>query len=93
MKHNALLNLLLDGLLRPTIRRVESLIAAKSTAACADFAIPIGTTEACVDANLLHAAAKLLREIVAITIETSVVAPGISSRQQRLPAGTHKVTL
>jgi hypothetical protein len=69
------LNLLLDRLLGPTIRRVESLVAAKSTAARADFPIVVGATEARVDADLLNTPSELLREVVAVAVETPVVAP------------------
>ena len=69
------LDLLLDGLLWPTIRRIEGLIAAKCAASCTDFPIPIGTTEARVDADFLHTPAKLLREVVAVAVETPFVAP------------------
>ena len=77
MELNAFLNLLLDGLLGPTIRWVESFIAAKGTASRADFPIPVGTAEARVDADLLHPPAELLRKIAAVTVETAFVAPGI----------------
>jgi hypothetical protein len=74
----AFLNLLLDGLLRSTIRRVEGLIAAKSATTRADFPIAIWATEARVDADLLHAPAELLREVVAVAVESAFVSPGIS---------------
>ena len=77
MERYTFLNLLLDGLLGPTIRWVESLVAAKSTATRADFAIAIGTTEARVDADLLHTSPELLREVVAVAVEPPVVAPWI----------------
>ena len=67
------LNLLLDGLFWPTIRRVEGIIAAKSTTSRADFPIPIRATEARVNADFLHAPAKLLREVVAVTVETAAI--------------------
>jgi hypothetical protein len=69
------LNLLLDRLLGPTIRRIESVIAAKSTSPCADFPIAVGATEARVDADFLHTPSELLREVVAVAVETPVVAP------------------
>jgi hypothetical protein len=75
VKLNAFLNLLLDGLLRPTIRRVEGIITAKGAPARADFAIAIGTTETRVDADFLHTPTELLREVVAVAVETPVVAP------------------
>jgi hypothetical protein len=78
VKLNTLLNLLLDGLLRPTIRGVESLITAKSTATRTDFSIPIGTTKARINADFLHPSAELLREITAVAVKTSVVAPGVN---------------
>jgi hypothetical protein len=71
----AFLNLLLDRLLRPTIRRVEGIVAAKSTASHADFSITIGTTEARVDADFLHTTSELFREVVAVAVETPAVAP------------------
>jgi hypothetical protein len=77
VKLNAFLNLLLDGLFRPTIRRVESLIAAKGTSSRADFPISVGTAEARVDADLLHATSELPREVVAIAVESALVAPRI----------------
>ena len=73
MKLNAFLDLLLDGLLRPTIRRVESLVAAKSTSPCADFPIAIGATKACINADFLHTSPELLREVVAVAVETPIV--------------------
>ena len=69
------LNLLFDGLFWPTIRRVESLVAAKSAPSRADFAIPIRTTEARVNADFLHTPTKLLREVVAVAVESPIVAP------------------
>ena len=77
MKFYTFLNLLLDGLLGPTIRWVESLVAAKGTAARADFSIAIGTTEARVDADFLNTSPELLREVVAVAVEPPVVAPWI----------------
>ena len=77
MKFNAFLNLQFDRLLWSTIRRIESLVTAKSAAARADFAIAIGTTEARVDADLLHTPSELLREVVAVAVETPVVTPWI----------------
>jgi hypothetical protein len=77
MKLNAFLDLLLDGLLRPTIRRIESLIAAKGTASRADFSIPVGTAEASVDTDFLYPSAELLCEIAAVAVKTSIVAPKI----------------
>ena len=78
MKFNAFLNLQFDRLLWSTIRRIEGLIAAKGTTTCADSPIAIGTTEARVDADLLHAPAELLREVVAVAVESAFVSPGIS---------------
>ena len=78
MELNAFLNLLLDGLLRPTIRWIESLIAAKRTASRADFPISIGAAEARVDADFLHPSAELLREVVAVAVESSIVAPRVN---------------
>ena len=75
VKRYSFLNLLLDGLLGPTIRWVESLVAAKGTATCADFAIAIRTAEARIDADFLHTPTKLLREVVAVAVETPIVAP------------------
>jgi hypothetical protein len=75
VKLDAFLNLLLDGLLRPTIRRVESVITAKSASPRADFPIAVGTTEARVDADFLHTPTELLREVVAVAVESPVVAP------------------
>ena len=75
MKLNTFLNLLLNALFWPTIRRVEGLIAAKSATTCADFAIAIRAAEARVDADFLHTPAKLLREVVAVAVETPIVAP------------------
>ena len=77
MKFYSFLNLLLDRFLGPTIRWVESLVAAKGTAARADFSIAIGTTEARVDADFLHTSPELLREVVAVAVEPPVVAPRI----------------
>jgi hypothetical protein len=77
VKLNAFLNLLFDGLLWPTIRRVESIITAKSTPSRADFSIAVGTTETRINADFLHAPAKLLFEVVAVTVETPVVTPRI----------------
>ena len=73
MKFYTFLNLLLDRLLGPTIRWVESLVAAKSTSARTDFAVAVGATEARVDADFLHAPAELLREVVAVTVETAAI--------------------
>jgi hypothetical protein len=73
VKLNALLNLLLDGLFWPTIGWVESLVAAKSTTTRADFPVTVGTTEACIDADFLHTPAELLREVVAVTVETAAI--------------------
>ena len=70
-------NLLLDGLLWSTIGRVKSLVAAKGTTTRADFAIPVRTAEARIDTDLLHPSTELLREVVAVAVETPVVAPGI----------------
>jgi hypothetical protein len=75
MKFNAFLNLLLDALLWSAIRRIEGLIAAKGTTTCADSPIPIGAAEARVDADFLYTPAELLREVVAVAVETPVVAP------------------
>ncbi len=72
---NAFLNLLTDGLLRPTIRRVESLVAAKSATARADSPIPIGAAEARIYADFLHSPAELLLEVVAVAVKASGVAP------------------
>ena len=77
MELNAFLDLLLDGLFWPTIGWVESLIAAKGTATRADFPVTIRTTEARVDADFLHTSAKLLREVVAVAVESSVVTPRV----------------
>ena len=88
MKLDAFLNLLLDGLLRPAIRWVESLVAAKSTAARADFPIAIGTTEARIDADFLHTPTELLREVVAVAVETPVVAP----REKHIVFFCHKTS-
>ena len=76
MKLYAFLNLLLNGLFRLTIRRIESLIAAKSAPARADFPIAIGATEARVDADFLHTPTELLREVVAVAVETAAVKMG-----------------
>ena len=73
MKRNAFLNLLLDGLFRPTIRRVESLVTAKSAPSRADFPIAVGAAEACINADFLHAPTKLLREVVAVAVETPAI--------------------
>jgi hypothetical protein len=78
MELNAFLDLLLDGLLGLTIGWIESLVAAKRAATCADFPIPVGTAEACVDTDLLHTASELLREVVAVAVESAFVTPGIS---------------
>jgi hypothetical protein len=75
VKLYAFLNLLLDGLLWPTIRGVESFVAAKGTASRADFPIPIGTAESCIDADFLHPSTELLREIATIAIESSFITP------------------
>ena len=75
MEFNAFFNLLLDAFLGLAIGGVESGIAAKSTTPCADFAITIGTAEACIDTNFLHTTTELLREVVAVTIESPLVAP------------------
>jgi hypothetical protein len=75
MKLNTFLNLLLNALFWSTIRRVEGLIAAKSATTCADFAVAIRATEARINADFLHATAELLREVVAVAIETPIVAP------------------
>ena len=75
MKFNAFLNLQFDRLLWSTIRRIEGLVAAKSTATRADFPIPIGAAEARVDADFLYAPSELLREVVAVAVETPFVAP------------------
>jgi hypothetical protein len=75
MKLNTFLNLLLNALFCPTIRRIEGLIAAKSTATRADFPVTIRTTETRVDADFLHTPTKLLREVVAVAVETPIVAP------------------
>ena len=77
---NAFLDLLLDGLLRLTIRWVESLVAAKRAASRADFTVTVGTTEACIDTNLLHPASELLREVVAVAVESAFVAPRVNHR-------------
>lgn len=73
MKLNPFLNLLLDGLLRPTIRRIESLVATKRAPSRTDFPIPIRAAEARIDADFLHAPTELLREVVAITVETAAI--------------------
>ena len=70
---DAFLNLLLDALFGPTIRRVESLVAAKRAAARADSSIPIRATEPRVDADFLHASAELLLEVVAVAVETAAI--------------------
>jgi hypothetical protein len=75
MELNAFLDLLLDGLLGLTIGWVESLVAAKRAASCADFPISVGTTEACIDTNLLHTASELLCEVVAVAVESAFIAP------------------
>ena len=75
MKLNTFLNLLLNALFWPTIRRIEGLIAAKSATTCADFAVAIRATEARINADLLHTPAKLLRKVVAVAVETPIVAP------------------
>ena len=73
MELNAFFNLLLNTFLRPTIRRIESLVAAKSASSRADFPIPIRTTEARIDADFLHTPPKLLREVVAVAVETAAI--------------------
>ena len=73
MELNAFFNLLLDGLLGPTIGRIESLVAAKSAASRADSPIPIWATEARINADFLHTSAELLREVVAVAVEAAAV--------------------
>lgn len=73
MELNAFLNLLTDGLLWPTIRRIESLVAAKSASSRADSPIPIGATETRIDADFLHSPTELLLEVVAVAVETTAV--------------------
>lgn len=75
VKFDAFLNLLPDGFFRVAVGRVEGRVAAKSAAARADSAVAVGTTEARVDADFLHPSAELLREIVAVTVESAIVAP------------------
>jgi hypothetical protein len=75
MELNAFLYLLLDALFGIAIGGVESFIAAKSAATCADFAVTIGTAETRVDADFLHASAELLRKVVVVTVETPIIAP------------------
>lgn len=77
MKLYTFLNLLHDAFLGPTIRRIESCIAAKGTTTRADFAIAVGTAEASVDADFLHAPPELLREVVAVAVETPFVTPRV----------------
>ena len=77
MELNAFLNLLTDGLLWPTIGRIESLVAAKSASSRADSPIPIRATEARIDADFLHTPAELFREITAVTVESPLVAPRV----------------
>ena len=76
MEFNAFLNLLPDGLLRPTIRRIEGLVAAKRAAARADLAVAVRTAEPRVDADFLYPAAELSREIAAVAVETATVEMG-----------------
>ena len=73
VKFNAFLNLLLDGLFLPTIRRIESLVATKRAPSRTDFPIPIRAAEARIDADFLHTPTELLREVVAITVETAAI--------------------
>ena len=73
MELNAFLNLLLDGFLGSTIRWIESFVAAKSAAARADSPIPIGATEARIDADFLHTPSELLLEVVAVAVETAAI--------------------
>ena len=73
VEFNAFLNLLTDGLLRPTIGRIESLVAAKSATASADSPIAIRAAEARIDADFLHTPAELLLEVVAVAVETAAV--------------------
>ena len=75
MELDAFFNLLFDAFLGLAIGRVESGITAKSATTRADFAIPVRTAEACIDADFLHTPAKLLREVAAVAVESPLVAP------------------
>ena len=78
MELDTFLNLLPDGFFRLTIGWIEGRITAKGTATRTDFAVAVGTIEARVDADFLHAPPELLREVVAVAVETAAVAPRIS---------------
>ena len=77
MELNAFLNLLPDAFFGLALGGIEGGIAAKSTSARTDFAVAVGATEARVDADFLHAPAELLREVVAVTVETAVITPKV----------------
>ena len=77
MKLNTFLNLLPDTFLRFTIGRIESGITTKGAATCADFSVSIGATETCVNADFMYPATELLREVVAVAVESPLVAPRI----------------
>ena len=73
MKLNTFLNLLLNALFWPTIRRIERRIAAKSATARADFPVAVRAAEARVDADFLHPAAELPFEVAAVAVEMAVI--------------------
>ena len=73
VKLKAFLNLLFDGLLWSTVRRIEGIVAAKSTTSRADFPISIRATEARVDADFLHTTSELLRKVVAVAVESTAI--------------------
>ena len=75
MEFNAFFNLLLNAFLWLAIGGIESGIAAKSATTCTDFPITVGTTESRINTNLLHTPTELLCEVVALTIESPLVAP------------------
>ena len=77
MEFNAFFNLLADAFLGLAVGGIESRIAAKGAATCADCPVTVGTTKTCIDADFLHAAPELLREVVTVAVKSSIVAPRV----------------
>ena len=75
MKYDAFFNLFTYCLGRFAVGWVEGVVIAETASSSADVSVAVGTSEAGVDADFLHASAKKPLEVGAVTVETTAVAP------------------